>query len=130
MQKELFEALGGEPGIAALVDSAFSEIVADELLKIYFFQADMENTKRGVTRFLIGHLNGETAGLPVLHKVHNGLQINDEAFDIWVRSFQRAVATAGASEQTQNALFQFLGSWRNRVIEGFIPSGAFVYAKD
>jgi truncated hemoglobin YjbI len=130
MQKELYEALGGEPGIAALVESAFAEILADDLLKIYFFGSDIENTKRGVASFLAGHLRGETAGLPVLHKAHGGLQINDEAFDLWVGSFERALGTAGASEQTRNAFLRFLGTWRNRVVEGFNPSGAFVYAKD
>lgn len=130
MNKELFEALGGEAGIAAVVETAFSDILADEFLKIYFFGSDIEHTKRGVTKYLVGHLRGETAGLPVLHKVHSGLQINDEAFDLWVGSFDRALATNGASERTRSAFLQFLGLWRNRVVDGFTPSGAFVYGKD
>lgn len=81
-KKSLYDRVGGEEAVTAVVDTFYAKILADPLLAFYFAKTDMKKQKKHQTLFLMlvfggpNKFNGRT-----LRNVHKNLDINDKHFD-------------------------------------------------
>lgn len=81
-QATLYQQLGAEENIAAVVDDFYRRILADDSLNQLFSDTDMETLKRHQTLFLTFALGGpnQYTGRS-MQKAHEGLNITPEQFN-------------------------------------------------
>ncbi|WP_031035444.1 group I truncated hemoglobin [Streptomyces sp. NRRL F-5650] len=97
----LFEQLGGEDAVGAVVDVFYDKVLGDPGLQPYFTGVDLDRLKRHQRRF-IGQALG--ASRPYtgrsMRKAHEHLAITDEAFGKVVGHLAGALTEAGVDEAT------------------------------
>lgn len=105
----LFERLGGEDAVAAVVDLFYDRVLADPALSAYFTDVDLDRLKRHQRRF-IGQALG--AAHPYtgrsMRKAHAHLAITDAAFDRVVAHLAGALSEAGVAEETIGTIAEAL----------------------
>ncbi|RKN40150.1 group I truncated hemoglobin [Streptomyces hoynatensis] len=97
----LFDQLGGETAVAAVVDLFYGRVLADEALAGHFTGVDIDRLKRHQRRF-IGQALGATrpySGRSMRH-AHRHLGITDADFDRVVAHLAASLAEAGVDEAT------------------------------
>ena len=78
----LYERLGGEPGIRAVVDDFYDRLVADEKLGPFFDDADLEHLRETQTTFLCDAAGGpQTYDGPDVREAH--IDVPFEPAHIW-----------------------------------------------
>jgi len=79
----MYEAIGGDAGLRAVVDNFYARLWADDELKGYFNGIEKDELKRHQRMFLTAALGGGdgTYDGQTLPQAHTGLNITDDAFD-------------------------------------------------
>ncbi|NJP45340.1 group I truncated hemoglobin [Actinacidiphila epipremni] len=101
----VFEAIGGEPAVAAVVELFYAKVLADPGLAGYFEGRDIDRLKRH-QRLFVGQALGATAPYPgrTMQRAHSGLGITGAAFDLVVGHLAAALGEAGVDEPTIGAI--------------------------
>jgi hemoglobin len=101
----LYDELGGEPGVAAIVDAFILEIAQDELVRPHFRTIDIAGFRGRLEEFLCVVADGECKysgrSMP---EAHATLGIERAAFNSIVEDLIAAMDSNGISYATQNAL--------------------------
>lgn len=117
-QKSLYERLGGEASIKAVVDEFVANVGADSRINQFFANADLERLK--------GHLVnqiGQASGGPQqytgrdMKTTHAGMGIDGAAFDALVEDLVKALDKFAVPEQEKSELLGVLGSMRSDIVE-------------
>jgi hemoglobin len=97
----IYESIGGEPALAAVVDDFYLRVLADPQLAGFFAGANMPKLKGRQVEFFAAALGGPDAyqGLG-LRKVHAGRGISQAAFDKVTFHLTAALTAAGVPAQT------------------------------
>ncbi|MCX9193599.1 group 1 truncated hemoglobin [Carbonactinospora thermoautotrophica] len=97
----LFEQIGGEEAVAAVVDIFYGRVLADPDLTHYFEGIDMDRLKAHQRRF-IGQALGASAPYSgrTMRAAHEKLGITNAAFDRVVDHLAASLAEAGVDEPT------------------------------
>lgn len=105
----LFEQLGGEEAVAAVVDLFYDRVLSDPDLRPYFAGTDLDRLKQHQQRF-IGQALGATRPYSgrSMGKAHERLSITEAAFDRVVAHLAGALAEAGVAEDTIGTIAQAL----------------------
>jgi hemoglobin len=105
----LFEQLGGEPAIAAVVDLFYDKVLGDPTLQPYFAGVDVDRLKQHQRRF-IGQALGATRPYSgrSMRKAHEDLAITHAAFARVVEHLAAALAEAGVDEASIGAVANIL----------------------
>jgi hemoglobin len=107
MPSILFDEIGGEPAVAAVVDALYERVLADPSLMPYFDGRDLDRLKahqRALVTVALGGTAQQYTGR-MMHPAHAGLAITDEAFDKVLDHLSAAFAGAGvAPAAAANAL--------------------------
>jgi hemoglobin len=125
----LFSRLGGEAGLARLVDLQYQRLLADEYLGEYFMGVDIDRLKAAQLAFLraaFGDTEAPYRGAS-LQAAHKGQLVTEHAFDQFVEMFVTAAADAGAGEAEQAEILTALKATRASVITEFSPNPAYDY---
>lgn len=61
MSETLYERLGGEDAIAAVVDEFYDRVVADEQVAYYFEDVDMQQQRAHQTQFISSVAGGRSS---------------------------------------------------------------------
>ncbi|MER5452121.1 group 1 truncated hemoglobin [Streptomyces sp. NPDC002766] len=105
----LFEQLGGEEAVGAVVDIFYDKVLGDPDLQPYFTAVDLDVLKQHQRRF-IGQALG--ANRPYsgrsMRRAHEHLAITDEAFGKVVSHLAGALTEAGVDEATIGTIAQTL----------------------
>ncbi|BCU80696.1 group 1 truncated hemoglobin [Polycladomyces abyssicola] len=114
----LFERLGGEEGIAAIVQTFYDRVLNDPLLQPFFRHTDMNRQRRHQTQFLIY----ATGGAPrytgaTMRKAHEGLGIRHQHFDAVVSHLAEALRQHQVKEEVITELAKRLETLRGEVVE-------------
>lgn len=115
----LFEQLGGEDAVAAVVDLFYGKVLADETLAGYFTGIDMDRLKLHQRRF-IGQALGATrpySGRSMRH-AHEHLGLTNEDFDRVVAHLAASLAEAGVDEATIGTIAGKLAPLRADIVTG------------
>ncbi|GGX95845.1 group I truncated hemoglobin [Streptomyces minutiscleroticus] len=105
----LFEQLGGEPAVAAVVDVFYDKVLSDPDLAPYFAGVDLDRLKQHQRRF-IGQALGATRPYSgrSMRKAHEHLAITDAAFGRVVEHLAASLAQAGVDEPTIGTIAEAL----------------------
>jgi hemoglobin len=113
----LYRALGGEAGIARVVDASLAEIHNDLRINFLFEKTDLADLRR----LLIEQLCAATGG-PCkytgrsMEEAHSGLNLTDADFDAFVEDLVRAMNATKVPADLQKQLLDLLGPMRPEVV--------------
>ena len=117
-QKSLYERLGSEAAIKAVVDEFVANVGADTRINQYFANADLDRLK--------GHLVnqiGQASGGPQqyagrdMKTTHAGMGIDGPAFDALVEDLVKALDKFAVPEQEKGELLAVLGPMKGDIVE-------------
>lgn len=97
----IYETVGGEEGLTAVVDSLYERILADDMLAVFFVGTNLNKVKGRQVEFF-----GQALGGPMVYgggsmkAVHLGLGIEQRHFDRVAEHLVAAPAEAGVPEGT------------------------------
>ncbi|WP_369227849.1 group 1 truncated hemoglobin [Streptomyces sp. R39] len=105
----LFEQLGGEKPVGAVVDIFYDKVLSDPDLQPYFTGVDLDRLKQHQRRF-IGQALGATRPYSgrSMRKAHEHLAVTEEAFGRVVTHLAGALTEAGVDEETIGTIAQTL----------------------
>jgi hemoglobin len=126
-QDTLFERLGGEAGVARLLDFHYERVTADEHLREYFLDVDLERLKISQLVFLAKLFGDVRYDAAALRGVHRDQLVSELAFDGFIDSLIGCAADLGASAADQAAIRDALKALRDSVITAFKPNPAYNY---
>ncbi|WP_051301176.1 group I truncated hemoglobin [Actinomadura rifamycini] len=97
----IYESVGGEEGLTAVVDSLYERILADDVLAVFFVGTNLNKVKGRQVEFFGQALGGPMVyGGRTMKDVHRGLGIEREHFDRVAEHLVAALAEAGVPEGT------------------------------
>ena len=116
-QTSLYERLGGQTAIAAVVDDFVKNVAADQRINAFFADADIEEFKS-----LLSEQICEASGGPCsysgrsMRAAHAGLDITDRHFSALVQDLQKTLDTFQVPMQEQNELLTLLAGMKNDIV--------------
>lgn len=113
----LFQALGKQGGIAALVDGYLEVCANDSRVGPVFAHSDIPHLREKLVEYICVLSGGpcEYTGDP-MDVVHGGLNITEAQFNAGVENLQEAMASLNLPEATQNRLLAKLAPLRGEII--------------
>jgi hemoglobin len=101
----LYETLGKETSIAAVVNDFYERILADPKLAPYFADTDMSRLRAHQAAFIVAATGGPKAYTGRdMSAAHAGLNITDAAFDAVAGHLVAALTAAGVGEEAVTAV--------------------------
>ena len=113
----LYRALGGQDGIAKVVDAALAEIHGDLRINLFFEKTDMADLRR----LLIEQIC-EASGGPCkysgrsMEEAHSGLNLTDADFDAFVQDLVSAMDSQKVPKDLQKQLLDVFGPMKPQVV--------------
>ncbi|SMO93107.1 group I truncated hemoglobin [Melghirimyces algeriensis] len=89
---EIYYMLGGDQGIAAILNDYYDRLTSDEELAPYFEKVDTDELRKRQIRYFTNHMLGRTTHTykdHILRETHEGLQIT---FDHYERAIKHVNA--------------------------------------
>lgn len=113
----LYQALGKQGGIAALVDGYLQICANDSRVGPVFAYSDIPHLREKLVEYICVLSDGpcEYTGDP-MDVVHGGLNITEAQFNAGVENLQEAMARLNLPEATQNRLLARLAPLRGEII--------------
>jgi hemoglobin len=115
--RSLFERLGGQEGIEAVVDALLVNIGADTRIKQYFNNLDQVRFKTNNVAFLCEKTGGPcsyTGG--EIKRVHKSLQVTSEDFDAVMEDIGKTLDEKGVAEADKKELMELMASYKGDVV--------------
>jgi hemoglobin len=115
--QKLFERLGGQEGIEAVVDALLVNIGADTRLKQYFNNLDQVRFKTNNVAFLCEKTGGPcsyTGG--EIKRVHKSLQVTSEDFDAMMEDMSKTLDEKGVAEANKKELMDIMTSFKGDIV--------------
>lgn len=115
----LHEAVGGEAGMAALVDRLYERVLADAKIAVFFARSDVDELKRHQHDFLtlavhgVGSYNGRS-----MREAHAGRGITDRDFDRLMHHLAEAMDDTGIDGGTAAQIIDRLTVLRGEIVGG------------
>ena len=116
-ESRLYDALGGEAGVAKLVDALVAEYHADAKIGFLFAETDDTYFKARLREQICQISDGdcEYTGLS-MEEAHSGMDLSEAQFNDFVDASRRAMTGAGFAIGVQNRLLARLAPMRGEVI--------------
>jgi len=120
--KNLFERLGGQEGLEALVDALLVNIGADGRIKRYFNNLDQVRFKTNNVAFLCEKTGGPctyTGG--EIKRVHKSLQVSSEDFNAMMETIGKTLDEKGVAEADKKELMDLMASFKADIVSSTAP---------
>lgn len=116
-EPRLYDALGGEAGVAKLVDALVAEVHADAKIGVLFAETDDAYFKARLREQLCAISDGgcDYTGLDMA-EAHSGMDLSEAQFNDFVDAARRAMTAAGFAVGVQNRLLARLAPMRGDII--------------
>ncbi|MFH0343406.1 MAG: group 1 truncated hemoglobin [Chromatiales bacterium] len=115
--RPLFERLGGQEGLTAIVDGLMSNIGADPRTRPYFTNVDLRRFKTKMVEYLCEQTGGPckyTGGeMKARHEPH---QIGDAEFDAFMEDLTKSLDNKQVAQSDKDELLGILGKLRPDVV--------------
>jgi len=118
----LYDRLGGEPAIGAVVEEFYDRVLADERVAHHFEDVDMAAQRSHQTKFL-----SAVTGGPIQYEgedmasAHAGLEITGEEFRIVATHLDEALRAFDVDEADREAVMEAVSGFEDDVVDG--PAG-------
>jgi hemoglobin len=104
-QPTIFEAIGGEPALVAVVGDFYDRVLADPELKGFFAGSNMTRLMGRQVEFFAAALGGPvTYSGASMADVHRGRGIGQRHFDLVAGHLMAALAAAGVPAETVDTI--------------------------
>jgi hemoglobin len=125
----LFLRLGGQAGLARMIDLQYEQLLADDHLGEYFMGVDIDRLKTSQLAFLCKTFGDTEAAYrgASLHQAHDGQLVSELAFDQFIDMFVTAARAMGVDDADQAEIRAALQALRASVITEFKPNPAYDY---
>ncbi|WP_121744208.1 group I truncated hemoglobin [Natronorubrum halophilum] len=117
MSETLYDRLGGEDAIAAVVDRFYERVMADEQVVHYFDDVDMQKQRAHQTQFI-----SAVAGGPVdytgadMEAAHDDLGISKPDFDAIVAHLEATLEEFDVDEADRDAVLSAVGEYEDAIV--------------
>ncbi|WP_374675162.1 group 1 truncated hemoglobin [Ideonella sp.] len=113
----LYQQLGAQPGVAALVDDFVQRLLADTRMKPFFADADLPQLRKGLAAQFCQVAGGPCVyDGPDMKKAHSGLDIDRAAFNALVEVLQQTLDARGLPFTVQNRLLATLAPLHREIV--------------
>lgn len=120
----LYRRLGGEAGIAALVDALSARVKADEVMGPYFRDVDESALNRHRSMFLAAFLGGPQSYTgKTLTQAHGPFRLGDREFDAFVRVMRETLDASTVSFLDRRRILRSLNRLRGDVVSRSVSVG-------
>jgi hemoglobin len=122
MGSTIFDEIGGQPAVTAVVDAFHQRVVADPELTSYFDSRDMARLKahqRALVSVALGGTGEEYNGR-MMHPAHSGLSITNGAFDRVLDHLLAALADVGVPAASSAKILAILRPLRSDVVQSAV----------
>ncbi len=112
-----YEAIGGRPAVAQVVDRFYERVLGDEQLAPYFASVEMPRLKGHQVMLLTQVLGGPTAyeGRD-LGSAHKGLGITDDHFGLVAAHLVDTLREAGVDDEIVGRVVGVLGGVKDQIV--------------
>jgi hemoglobin len=115
--QSLFERLGGQEGLEAVVDALLVNIGADSRIKHYFNNLNQVRFKANNVAFLCEKTGGPCSYTGAeIKRVHKSLQITSEDFDAMMEDIGKTLDEKGVAEADKKELMDILASYKADIV--------------
>ncbi|MBV8568006.1 MAG: group 1 truncated hemoglobin [Methylobacteriaceae bacterium] len=116
-KETLFERLGGEPGITALVNDFVATVAADKRINHYFAKADVPGLKKHLVEQLCAGAGGPcTYTGKDMKTAHQGMGITTADFNALIQDFSRSLKKFKVHRRDQSALLALLTPMKKDIV--------------
>jgi hemoglobin len=113
----LYERLGGQGAITAVVDTFVANVAADTRINAFFHGVDMPQLKRLLVEQICQATGGPcTYTGRSMRAAHTGMNITNAQFDALVQDLVRALDTFRVPEREKTELLTALGGMRREIV--------------
>ena len=116
-QKPLYERLGGQPAIVAVVDDFVGNVAGDARINGFFGRTDIPRLKRLLVEQICAGTGGPCAytgrTMPAAHK---GMNITDAQFGALVEDLQKTLNKFKVPDKEQGELLAVLGPMKGQIV--------------
>ncbi|MEO8676126.1 MAG: group 1 truncated hemoglobin [Casimicrobiaceae bacterium] len=116
-QKSLYERLGGQPAITAVVDDFVGNVAADNRINGFFARTDIARLKKLLVEQICAGTGGPCTytgrSMPAAHK---GMNITDAQFNALVEDLQKTLNKFKVPEKEQGELLAVLGPMKPQIV--------------
>ena len=117
MSQTLYERLGGEASIAAVVDDFYERVLADDRVAHFFDETDMQKQRAHQTQFLSAVAGGPAAYTGAeMEAAHAHLDIDDADVDVIASLLEEALVAFDVGEREREAVLEAFESYREPVV--------------
>ena len=117
-ETSLYDRLGGEPTIGAVVDKFYDRVLADESVAHYFDDVDMSNQRSHQTEFLSAVTGGPmTYGGEEMADAHAGMGITNAEFDAVAEHLDAALWEFDVDDDDREAVLDAVETYRDGIVE-------------
>lgn len=115
--KTLYDRLGGQAGVAAIVDENFKNVTADKRINKRFEKVDIVELKKKINDLICMATKGpcQYKGLPV-GDAHKGMKITEADFAAFAEDFGKALDAKGVQKAEKDELFALIGPLKADVV--------------
>ena len=116
-EKNLYQELGGESGVAVIVDNFIMAIARDERVIDYFAVSNVQRFREKMLEHICLVAEGPcTYTGDTLVDVHTGMNVKEGDFNAIVEDMMAAMNQSGVAIGTQNRLLARLATYRGEII--------------
>jgi hemoglobin len=114
---DLYQQLGGQPGLVKLMDDFMQRLLADRRMNPFFKEVDQAHVKEELVIQFCEVSGGPCKrNGPDMKKVHNGVDIDRAAFNALVEVLQQSMEAQGIAFSVQNRLLAKLAPMHREII--------------
>ena len=114
----LYERLGGEPAVGAVVNEFYDRVLADDRVAGFFDDVDMVEQRSHQTKFLSAVTDGPMQyDGPEMGEAHEGLDISDEEFDVVAGHLDAALREFDVDATDREAVMDAVERYREEIVE-------------
>ena len=121
MIDRLYERIGGRPKINAAVDLFYRKVRADEKLRDFFDDLDMDHLRSRQSMFLSMLVGGEIVytgrDIRTAHARPRGKGLSDTHFDALLKHFQTSLEELGIAAEVVSEVMMLLEGTRDEVLD-------------
>jgi hemoglobin len=116
-QKPLYDRLGGQPAITAVVDDFVANVAADSRINGFFARTDIPRLKRLLVEQICAGTGGPcTYTGRTMQAAHKGMSITDAQFGALVEDLQKTLVKFKVPEKEQGDLLAVLGPMKPQIV--------------
>ena len=116
-QKSLYERLGGQPAIIAVVDDFVGNVAADNRINGFFARTDIPRLKKLLVEQICAGTGGPcTYTGRSMQAAHKGMNITDAQFNALVEDLHKTLNKFKVPEKEQGELLAVLGPMKLQIV--------------